>query len=105
MQQPNAHSTSKTETNSDIVARAKKLPRWTIVGRTELRKTYAFGDFLQGLKFVNQIAQVAESAQHHPDLLLRYGGVSVMLTTHDAGGLTEADLKMAQAIDKLAPGD
>ena len=101
MHPTNADARLSPGENNDIVARAEALPGWTVAGRVELRKSYAFDDFLTGLKFVNQIAEIAESVQHHPDLLLRYGGVSVMLTSHDAGGLTERDLALAKAIDAL----
>lgn len=101
MTQPTGHAVPSSKNHEEILARAALLPGWTVAGRTELRKNFTFGNFLQGLKFVNQVAQIAESAQHHPDLLLRYGGVSVMLTTHDAGGLTELDLALAKAIDEI----
>ena len=87
--------------SAEVLARARSLPGWQVCADMELHKSWPFLDFSAGLAFVNQIAELAELAQHHPDVLLRYGSVSVTLTTHDAGGLTVRDLALAGAIDAL----
>lgn len=77
------------------------LPEWTEVSG-EIQRTYAFDDFLAAMRFVNVIADAAEKAQHHPDILIRYNKVTLTLTTHDAGGITENDFSLAQQADQLA---
>ena len=67
-----------------------------------LQITYASGDFAAGLALVNRIGEAAESANHHPDLLLTYPRVTVTLTSHDVGGVTARDVDMARRIDELA---
>ena len=83
-----------------IEAALESLPGWVRAG-DELQRTFACGDFLGSLAFCNKLAQPAEAAGHHPDLLVRYGKVTVHLTTHDAGGITAKDIDMAAAIDGL----
>lgn len=64
-----------------------------------LVKDFDLGSFRDSIVFVNRIATIADSAHHHPDIDVRYGTVRIMLTTHDAGGITEKDLKVAEEID------
>ena len=68
----------------------------------EIQKTYVFDDFAAAIRFVNQIADAAETANHHPDILIRYNKVTLTLTTHDAGGITENDFALAQTAEALA---
>lgn len=60
------------------------------------------GDFATGLTLVNRVGEVAEEANHHPDVDLRYGRVDIRLTSHDAGGKTERDVAMARRISEIA---
>lgn len=69
---------------------------------TRLCSRFATGDFATGLALVNAIGAAAEEMQHHPDLDLRYTHLDVRLTSHDVGGLTERDLRLATAISGLA---
>lgn len=73
---------------------------WSIDGDI-LHRQWAFKDFAAALAFVNAIGAKAEDANHHPDLELGYGRVVVRLTTHDAGGLTDADFSLANTLDGL----
>ena len=59
-------------------------------------------DFPEAMKFVNAVAEIAEQAQHHPDIDIRWNKVTLALTTHDAGGLTEKDFALARACDELS---
>lgn len=88
--------------DTDVEKHLASLNGWSIDSRGELTKTFRRHNFMDGLAFVNQIAQLAEAAGHHPDLLLTYPSVRVALTTHDAGGLTEKDFALAQQIEALA---
>lgn len=58
-------------------------------GGRGIQRTYAFKDFVASIKFVNSVAEAAEAAQHHPDILIRWNKVTLTLTTHDAGDLGE----------------
>lgn len=80
-------------------ARLKALPEWKITAG-ELVRTYKFEDFRASLRFVNQVADLAEAAGHHPDIDIRYNKVRVALVTHDAGGLTNKDFDLAALTDK-----
>ena len=67
-----------------------------------LHARFRTGDFATGLGFVNAVGAAAEAADHHPDLDLRYGHVDVHLWSHDAGGVTDRDHRLAARIDELA---
>ncbi len=78
----------------------QELDGWEILEATRLRKDYAFEDFAGALAFVVRVGEVAEAEWHHPDLTLGWGRVSVELTTHDRGGLTENDFVLAAKCDR-----
>ena len=89
---------------SDIEARLRNLPGWEQVeagGRPVIQKVFRTGDFLRGLAFVTRVAVLAETANHHPDVTLTYPRVTIQLTTHDAGGITDRDFDLAAKIDGL----
>jgi len=73
---------------------------WTGTGKT-IQRTFRTGDFARGVSLVVAIGQLADAADHHPDVLLTYPTVLVTLTTHDAGGVTERDLRLAAQIDRV----
>lgn len=66
-----------------------------------ITKEYEFDDFKQSLDFVNRVGELAETADHHPDIIFGYGYAEVALTTHDAEGLTQNDFDLARKIDAL----
>jgi 4a-hydroxytetrahydrobiopterin dehydratase len=70
--------------------------------RDELEKEHKSRDFAAAMVFVNAVAARAEAANHHPDIDIRWNTVTLRLSTHSAGGLTQADLDMAREIDGLA---
>ncbi|HEV2414565.1 MAG TPA: 4a-hydroxytetrahydrobiopterin dehydratase [Candidatus Dormibacteraeota bacterium] len=81
------------------------LQGWNIQearGHLELTKTFELKGFMPGVGLVNQIAEIAEREGHHPDLLLKYGALTVTLWTHAAGGLTDNDFILAAKIDQVA---
>jgi 4a-hydroxytetrahydrobiopterin dehydratase len=84
----------------DARQRLGALPDWKIVSG-ELVKTFQFKDFRTAIAFVNQVAELAEEAAHHPDIDIRYNRVQLALTTHDAGGLTPNDFDLATLAEKL----
>jgi len=79
----------------------RELQGWRVEGK-ELVKSYKVKNFVEAVDFVNAIAGVAESQDHHPDLVVRWGEVGVRVTTHSAGGLTAKDFGLAAAIDRLS---
>ncbi len=80
--------------------RLRSLQGWKIEGK-KLVKAYSFDDFMAAVGFVDRLAPVAESEGHHPDLQVGWGRVVVELTSHDAGGLTGKDFKLASLLDQL----
>ena len=76
-------------------------PQWQRNGEV-ISRTFQFKDFPAAMEFVNAVAQVAEQFQHHPDIDIRWNKVTLALTTHDAGGLTEKDFALARRCDTLA---
>lgn len=90
-------------TSTEVKARMQRLPTWKLVGQ-ELQCAYKFENFIQAVDFVNQLVKPAEAVQHHPDLEVGYGRVAIRLSTHDAGGLTELDFKLAEEISQLRGG-
>jgi len=88
--------------SNDAIAKALvALPGWSREG-DEIRKQYSFDDFLGSMVFVNAVAELAEAAQHHPDITINYNKVSLAMTTHDAGGLSERDISLAAQADAAA---
>ena len=80
-----------------------KLSGWTETpGRDAIAKTFVFNDFNEAFGFMSRVALVAEKQDHHPEWRNVYKTVEVVLSTHDAGGLTDRDIKLAEAMDRLA---
>jgi len=88
---------------ADIQGALAGLPQWRRNGDI-ISRTFQFKDFVVAMKFVNTVAGAAESAQHHPDVDIRWNKVTLALTTHDAGGLTEKDFALARYCDGVASG-
>ena len=75
----------------------RSLPHWNLEGK-EIVRHYQFPDFAAAMVFVNQVAEKAETADHHPDIDIRYNKVRLALVTHDAGGITQKDVDLAREI-------
>lgn len=84
----------------EIKEAIKDLPEWDVEGKSIVR-TYEFEDFEQAIDFVNGVAELAEDADHHPDMDIRYNKVRVILSTHSKGGITENDFDLAERLDTL----
>ena len=76
------------------------LKQWKLAG-SQIERQLNFADFIEAMAFINKVAGLAEQAGHHPDIRVVYNRVTLALSTHDAGGLTEKDFKLAREIDKL----
>lgn len=73
---------------------------WENTGHALVRE-FVFSDFAGAMAFVNRVAQIAEQNDHHPDIQIRWNKVTLTLSTHTSGGLTEKDFRLAGAIDSL----
>ncbi len=74
---------------------------WEVKDNQRLQRQFKFPDFKQALNFTNRVGEVAEQQGHHPDIFLTYGEVRLELSTHSAGGLTEADFQLADRVNEL----
>ena len=84
----------------DLTAALKKCPEWELE-KNAITRTIEFEEFNDAIDFVNDLAEIAEEAQHYPDITIRHTKVSLKLTTHDVGGVTELDIELAQRVDNL----
>jgi 4a-hydroxytetrahydrobiopterin dehydratase len=87
-------------TPAQIKAALPSVPDWKKTGDA-ITRTYQFKDFPAAIKFVNVVAKLAEKAWHHPDIDIRWNKVTLTLSTHDQGGLTEKDFNLAKKFDRL----
>jgi len=87
---------SKTE----IALELNKLKEWKLI-KKEISKQFVFKDFINAIGFVNKVAILAEKFDHHPDIDIRWNKVTLTLSTHSAGGLTEKDFSLAQEIENV----
>jgi 4a-hydroxytetrahydrobiopterin dehydratase len=89
-----------TLSDDEIEARLEDLSGWARQGDL-IVKTYKLASFPAAIAFITHIGFLAEAAGHHPDIDIRYNKVTLALTTHDAGGLSEKDFELAGAADEL----
>lgn len=94
----------KALTASEIKDVLRKSPAWKLQDGKLIRE-WTFSDFVEAIAFVNRVAALAEAAGHHPDIDIRYNRVLLGLISHDAGGITERDMAMANRIDGEFPDD
>ncbi len=87
--------------DDEIAAALARLPGWSRAGDT-LTKVFTFQTFPQSISFVDRVAPVAEELGHHPDITINYNRVTMTLSTHDEGGITQKDVTLAQRIEALA---
>ena len=94
---------SKRLTDAERTALAQTLPNWAQVeGHEAIARNFQFHDFNEAWGFMNRVALLAESQNHHPEWSNVWNRVRIELSTHDAGGLTDNDVKLAQAINQIA---
>ena len=90
-------------TEEEVAGLGASLPGWSVQGG-HLRRCFRFAGFSAAWAFMSRVALLAEQQDHHPDWSNAYNRVDIALTTHDAGGLTARDVRLAQAIDAISPG-
>jgi 4a-hydroxytetrahydrobiopterin dehydratase len=86
----------------EIQQALQNLPGWKRNG-IAIERALQFGNFVQAMDFVNQIAEAAEAVNHHPDIHISYNKVTLVLVSHDSAGITQRDLRMAGKINEIAP--
>ena len=84
--------------DGDIGTGLREIAGWERSG-DEIVRTVRFPEFMDGIRFINRVADMAEAADHHPDIDIRYRNVRFALSTHDQGGLTEKDFELAKQIN------
>ena len=94
---------SNVLTQPEIDAALQNLPGWSRKDGT-IERVFQFDDFAQAMVFVNKIADAAEAANHHPDILVSYNKVTLTLVSHDSGGVTQRDVRMAGKINEVVSG-
>jgi 4a-hydroxytetrahydrobiopterin dehydratase len=87
--------------HAEIDQALQKLPGWTRQGKA-IERVFQFGNFVEAMEFVNRIAFAAEAANHHPDIVINYNKVTLTLVSHDSGGVTQRDVRMAGKINEVA---
>jgi 4a-hydroxytetrahydrobiopterin dehydratase len=87
-------------TDSEIQQALQGLPGWQRNG-IAIQRVFQFPDFKAAMQFVNKAAEAAEQANHHPDIDIRYNKVTMALVSHDSGGVTQRDVKMAAKINQI----
>jgi 4a-hydroxytetrahydrobiopterin dehydratase len=98
-------SSKQTLTGEELSGLLRELPEWAVEDG-KLIRFWTFTNFVEAMAFVNRVAELAEQAQHHPDIDIRYNRVKLALVSHDAGGITARDARMARRLsaDFAAPG-
>lgn len=86
--------------STEVKLALRQTTAWSIRGRV-IRRTFEFADFKAAMQFVNRVAKLAERAGHHPDIDVRWSQVTLALSTHSEGGLTDKDFSLARRIDAL----
>ncbi|HYH48272.1 MAG TPA: 4a-hydroxytetrahydrobiopterin dehydratase [Acidimicrobiia bacterium] len=90
-----------TMSDTEIKAALADIPGWELAG-SDIVREYKFADFVAAIAFVNQLADKAEAANHHPDIDIRWNKVRLALSTHSEGGLTQKDFALAAELESLA---
>ena len=90
-----------TLSDTEVKDALADIPGWEL-SASEIVKQYKFADFVAAMAFVNQVAEAAEAANHHPDIDIRWNKVRLALSTHSEGGLTTNDFALAAQIESLA---
>lgn len=84
----------------EILSALQSLSGWKPNGDA-IERAYEFSNFVQAMAFVNRVAEAAEAVNHHPDIVINYNKVKLSLTSHDSGGVTQRDIRMAGKINEL----
>jgi 4a-hydroxytetrahydrobiopterin dehydratase len=86
-------------TSEEIATKLKALAGWGYKDNA-ISKRFQFKSFMDGIHFIGKVAEIAEAADHHPDILVNYTRVTFICSTHDQGGATEKDFALANEIER-----
>jgi 4a-hydroxytetrahydrobiopterin dehydratase len=89
---------------ADLLSEAEienRLPTGWALEDDEIARTYEFDDYLKGVAFASEVGELAEEEFHHPEIRIRYEAVEVRFTSHEAGGVTERDIDLAERCNDL----
>lgn len=86
--------------DEELLIALKKCPEWELEKKA-ITRTVEFEEFNDAIDFVNDLAEIAEEAQHHPEITIRHTKVTLLLTSHDVDGVSQLDIELAQRIDNL----
>lgn len=92
---------SNVLTGAELLQAVHNLPGWNVNGNA-IERVFEFSNFVEAMGFVNRIAEAAEAVNHHPDITINYNKVKLSLTSHDSGGVTQRDLRMAGKINEIS---
>ncbi len=92
----------KVLSKDEITEKLKALRNWSLTPQG-IQRRYELDSFMSVIRLVNRVAEIAEGANHHPDILINYDKVTFTLITHDAGGITQRDFDLAARINALVP--
>ena len=84
-----------------IAEALKSMPEWDRQG-DQITRVFTFDTFMEGIEFVDQVAEAAEDMDHHPDIDIRYTNIRIALSSHDVGGISDRDFRLAGHISELA---
>jgi 4a-hydroxytetrahydrobiopterin dehydratase len=87
--------------SKEVQSRLAKLEGWSLNAKGEIQKTFVWKDFSHAVLFVNAVGHLAETADHHPDVLIQWNKVTLSLVTHDSEGLTRRDFALAERVELL----
>jgi len=90
---------------TEIQGKLRSLPGWELTKSKAIQKKFTFGNFKEALAFVNQVGELAEKSDHHPDITITYNKVTLNLSTHSAGGLTAKDFDLAGYVEKIGKAE
>jgi 4a-hydroxytetrahydrobiopterin dehydratase len=86
---------------NDTAEKLRELPGWAL-SNNKLWKTFSFNDYAEAMEFANAVARIAHKLDHHPDMLVQYGRVTLTTSTHDAGNkVTQKDFKLAAEVEAI----
>lgn len=88
-------------TDAEVERALQSLPEWKRKGKG-IERSYQFRNFVEAMGFANRIAEVAEAVNHHPDITISYNKVLLTLMSHDSGGVTQRDIRMAGKINEVS---
>lgn len=96
---------AKKLTSTELTEALRRLPDWSVTaGKDAISRSFKFADFGAAFGFMTRAALIAEKMDHHPDWSNAYNRVNVTLSTHSAGGITDNDILLAEAMDRIAAG-